>query len=424
LRRFLAQLAIAFAAMLAAVATLNYCVDPYRLWQPARGLAAQSVRPRAVQQVALLKARGLERTHARTLVLGNSRAEIGFDPRSDAWPSALLPVYNAAIPGSTIRASTEYLEGALAAGDVSTVVVGLDFPDFLTEPEATQAHGDPDHTPRAFQLGWRRAYADLQIVLSLDTLFDAIVTLASQGDPDSADITADGFNPLHQYNLYARQEGYGAIFLQRDSENARTYARLPKSIFTDEGTSDAWRELDEFLEVAKRHRIDVKFVIYPYHAHILEMFREAGLQPAFEAWKEELVRVIEPGNPADARTCTLWDFSGYHRYAREAVPRVGDKHAALRWYWESGHFKHELGDLMLARMFGGGDASFGGCLTAANVADDIRAMRRGHEEYVHDAADDSAAMADLVRARTHSDRTFAPALSRSRDRVPEQREGG
>ena len=410
--------------MLAAVASLNYGVDPYRLWEPAWGLSAQSVRPRAVQQVALLKARGMERTRARTLVLGNSRAEIGFDPRSDAWPSALLPVFNAAIPGSTIRASTEYLEGALAAGDVGTVVVGLDFPDFLTEPDATPAHSDPDRAPRAFQHGTRRAYADLQIALSLDTLFDAIVTLASRGDPDSADITIDGFNPLHQYNLYARQEGYGAIFLQKDTENARTYARLPKSIFTDEGTSDAWRELDQFLAVAKRHRIDVKFVIYPYHAHILEMFREAGLQPAFEAWKDELVRVIEPGNPADARTCTLWDFSGYHRYAREAVPRVGDKHATVRWYWESGHFKHELGDLMLIRMFGTGDASFGTCLTAATVADDIRRMHRGHEAYVHDAAGDSAAMADLVRARTHNDDAITPALSRSRDRVPEQREGG
>ncbi|MGH9647989.1 MAG: hypothetical protein ACRD4E_14360 [Bryobacteraceae bacterium] len=424
MRRFLAQLALAFAAMLAAVATLNYCVDPYRIWQPAIGLSAQSVRPRAVQQVALLKARGIERTRSRTVVLGNSRAEIGFDPRSDAWPPALLPVYNAAIPGSTVRASTEYLEGALAAGGVSTVIVGLDFPDFLTEPDATSADGDPDRAPRAFQHGWRRAYADLQIVLSLDTLFDAIVTLASRDDPDSADITADGFNPLRQYNLYARQEGYGAIFLQRDSENARTYARLPRSIFTAEGTSDAWRELDRFLEVAKRHRIDVKFVIYPYHAHILEMFREAGLEPAFEAWKEELVRVIEPGDPADARTCTLWDFSGYNRYAREPVPRVGDKDAAVHWYWESGHFKHELGDLMLARMFGSGDASFGTCLTATNVADNIRRMRGGHEEYVRDDADDSATMADLVRARTHNDDALTPALSRTPERVPERREGG
>ena len=42
----------------------------------------------------------------------------------------------------------------------------------------------------------------------------------------------------------------------------------------------------------------------------------------------------------------LWDFTGFSPYTAEQVPRPGDTRTELQWYWEAGHFKKSLGDLL------------------------------------------------------------------------------
>src|SRR4051812_5589558 len=98
-RRYLACLAVAFIALTAAAALVSAYVDPYRLLALPGRLDDAAARPRATQHVKLTKLLGVTRAAPRTAVLGNSRAEIGFDPRSPAWPAAWQPVYDAAIPG-------------------------------------------------------------------------------------------------------------------------------------------------------------------------------------------------------------------------------------------------------------------------------------------------------------------------------------
>ena len=58
-------------------------------------------------------------------------------------------------------------------------------------------------------------------LFSLDALYDSVLTTIARRDEFAEDTTAAGFNPLREYQLYARREGYGALFLQRDQENAR-----------------------------------------------------------------------------------------------------------------------------------------------------------------------------------------------------------
>jgi hypothetical protein len=79
--------------------------------------------------------------------------------------------------------------------------------------------------------------------------------------------------------------------------------------------------------------------------------------------------------------CPLWDFSGYNDFSTEAVPAPGDKKSATRWYWESGHFKSSLGDLILARIYDEEASSLGRCLGPANV-DAVNAdLDRGHAAF-------------------------------------------
>ena len=116
-------------------------------------------------------------------------------------------------------------------------------------------------------------------------------------------------------------------------------------------------------------------LIYPYHVHSLILFERSGLWPAFEAWKTELVKMITVSD-----TAVLWDFSGPSSYSLEPVPPAGNLRQAMHWYWEAGHFKKSLGDILLEQMFnhpadGSRPNKVGIRLTADNLAITLAAQR-------------------------------------------------
>jgi hypothetical protein len=82
------------------------------------------------------------------------------------------------------------------------------------------------------------------------------------------------------------------------------------------------------------------------------LHHKLGLQDALGGWKRSLVAAAAdtthayPGAPRPV----VWDFAAYSRHATLPVPDTA-KDEAARWYWEAGHFKKELGDVMLATMF-------------------------------------------------------------------------
>lgn len=381
-RRYLCWLGTSFASLLMAGALLSLLIDPYRAFHVPGRLDDHFPRPRAAQQVRLTKTYGIAYVRPHTLVLGNSRAEIGFDPQSRAWPADWRPIYNAAIPGSSLTSDVRTLSHALQQTDVRHIVVGLEFLDFLTEPDAPLSdvgNGTSDDGAAARQR--------LQTLFSLDAVVDALLTLAARHEPDAADITAAGFNPLHEYRTYARREGYAALFQQREAESARLLARLPHDVLRKgERTSPSWRALDRLLALADQHDIEVELVGYPYHARLLELFRAAGLWPAFETWKRELASVVKSHPKLNGGgACALWDFSGYHAYARELVPPPGDHETEVPSYWEAGHFKPVLGERMLVRMLerrAASDEALGRCLTEGNVRTALQAIAAEREAYV------------------------------------------
>ena len=104
-----------------------------------------------------------------------------------------------------------------------------------------------------------------------------------------------------------------------------------------------------------RDRTDVHLIIYPYHAQLMAMFEDAGLLGTMDEWKRMLVREADAARARhpDAHI-SVWDFSGYGDMRCERIPAPGDTRSVTRWYWEAGHFKSTLGELMLQRIFGRG----------------------------------------------------------------------
>ena len=366
-------------ALLGVVAAINLVVDPYGLFHVVDIPGFNRIKSQAGERATLFKRAGVARMRPASLILGNSRAEIGFDPESPAWPEQARPVFNLALPGAGIgavagefeRSTARRLRQSSLSSDWTFWIFASTLRPMSTS-SSPSANADPSRDLR------ERAGA----LLTLNALADSLATLKAQHDPYATRLTDAGFNPKRDYIAVARREGYFAMFRQRDQENARAYQRGPKSVVQAGGRpAPGFDAVDHIIALARARNIKLRFVVYPYHVHTLMLFDLTGLWPAYEAWKRELVRRIDAAS--ETMDIELWDFSGFSSYTDERVPRPGDTRTELQWYWEAGHFKKSLGDLLLVRMFDGAsnNEQWGRRLTGRNVDEHLRLQRVARDEY-------------------------------------------
>jgi len=369
--------ALGLVVVILLAGALNVLVDPYRLYCLLEIPGLNELKPRAQQRAALTKAFGIASVRPTNLVFGNSRAEMGFDPNSPYWPSP-GPTYNAAIEGASVDAALRGLQDALTVSQVRHVVIGLDFIDFLAP-----ADGPPPAAPIELQpntlLSVATQVADLvSTVISIEALWDSALTIAYQRDPLLArDSTALGFDPVREGDARARKMGYSGVFKQRAEVTAREFSQWPRSIPV---ISASWGQLQAILWLCESRGVQAHLVIYPYHAQFLQLIKVDGRWPLYEQWKRTLVNVAERAREGNEKL-TLWDFSGYHRYSTETIPKDEDNRIVMKWYWEAGHFKRELGERILHRVFGGGDPHFGVQLTTANIQQQLDAIKAAQLDY-------------------------------------------
>ena len=396
--RYLWAWVMSTLALLVAVVAVNLVVDPYGLFRIVDVPGLNRIKSQAGERAALFKRTGVERMRPASLVLGNSRAEIGFDPESPAWPESARPVFNLALPGAGTAAVADELAEALRSTSPRLVVVGLDFLDFRVDPSS-----DESFTAQPANADSTRGLRDrAAALLTLNALADSLTTIRAQHEPYAASLTDAGFNPKRDYIGVSRREGYFAMFRQRDQENARAYVRGPKSVFqTGKRPAPAFDAVDNIIALARARGIALRLVLYPYHVHTLMLFQLTGLWPAYEDWKRELVGRVDAAR--GTMDVELWDFTGFSRYTDEQVPRPGDTLTELQWYWEAGHFKKSLGDLLLANMFDkrNNHEQWGRQLTGRNLDELLRQQREAREDYVRTHPDDVTALETLLPEAVH-----------------------
>lgn len=344
------------AAMILAAALLVISVDPYRLHGTSLLLDERAPRPAAHNQAIASKSQLALRLKPATVVLGNSRVDVGISPESPSWPADAHPVFNFGLPGVGLSQSLQLYRRLHSSHPARLIVIGLDFMDFLSAAKATP--GDQT-SPSTF----RRV---LETHVSLQSLSDAFLTLVKQTDPFSDDLTIKGFNPLRSYYELVRIEGYAALVAQKNIENAKRLAQIAKPTY-DFASHPLMAELRTFLLDMAKDGAHIKLVIYPYHADLLEFLRIADLWGALEAWKVALTDLVDETS-TEAAQVRLWDFARYDGFTSEPVPPPGDLSGEMRFYWEAGHFKPSLGDLVIARMFETSSVDFGDALTRQSVS--------------------------------------------------------
>ena len=346
---YLTWFGCAFAAGILTVALFNAVVDPVGIFGlvERRGFNLPKARPE--RDIAQLKLFAAVRVQPDVLILGNSRAEVGFDPQHPGWASIGSKVYNLAVPGADIERSVGLLEAMCSIHEPRFVMVGLDFMDFLVPPDRLGTYraraGAAPHT--------RPALRDRVLALvTADALVDSIRTIRAQRLHFPEIITEGGFNPLLEYVPMARDGGYYPLFQQRLIENAKAFSRTPVVVGkVGAHESPAAQSLRSLIRTARSCGSKLLFVTYPYHSQYLTLIREAGLWPQFEEWKRLIAAVVADEASRDIRI-PLWDFAYFSEASMEQIPSPGDYRTVVKWYWEGGHFKKELGDQLLRQVLG------------------------------------------------------------------------
>ncbi|MCP5141899.1 MAG: hypothetical protein H6980_06070 [Gammaproteobacteria bacterium] len=365
-RRFLTTMIASWLGLLGFAALINYVVDPYGLFDAPRVDGFNLVKPRAGERSRTAKAYQVLRRMPSTLIVGNSRPEIGLDPASRCWPDADRPVYNLSLPGAAAFRQGRYAQhavvgGGQGGGKVRQVVWGVDFTDFIgitTPEEAARRHWSEHHfefddrllvradgSPNPWR--WYGRFTDqAKGLFSLEGAIDSVSTVLAQDAPNAATLRADGFNPAFDYLPVIHREGQAMLFAHKLAY-LREFTGTPGRDVFMPGTrwSESFQALTDILRQLREAGVEVILFINPYHADYMAVLDEVGKWDQFEDWKRTLV-----GIAADTGVAALWDFNAYNRYTLEPSPPAGDRSSVLRWFWEPAHYRAEYGELMLSIM--------------------------------------------------------------------------
>ena len=362
--RYLRWLAVTFLLVLTLAGIFNLVVDPSGIWRLVERPGFNVPKARPDRDITLRKLWLAIEQRPDALILGNSRADIGFDPMNPAWKKRATNAFNLAVPGQGLEDSVPVLDAVCREYKPRLVLAGLDFVDFLS------ASG-PSAAPTTKLPRVRPTTADrLHSLFTAEAVLESVRTLRAQRQPYPEIMTAAGFNPLLDYIGIAKDSGYYALFQQRLLENARTYSKLAskKGASAAHGESTAVAALRQLIASSAQCGNELVLVTYPYHSQLLLLFRETGLWNAFEDWKRLLVSVVEEEKQKHAAQVRLIDFAYFSQPSMEPIPAPQDRATEVHWYWEAGHFKRALGDVALDALFTPPPASDKRALTAVPLS--------------------------------------------------------
>ncbi|MBR0568595.1 hypothetical protein J5J83_20920 [Azoarcus sp. L1K30] len=391
---YLRNLLLATVASGAVVGAVNLLIDPYGIFGSPAVDGLNQLKPASAERTRVVKPYFSDRMHAAAVIGGNSRPELGLDPESDCWPARLQPVFNAGIPGASIR--TQSLYAMHASGDrTKRILQGVDFLDFIRRKSA----GKPESAPLpprtadesrlripglmpADAAYWLQRTKDrLTALFSLSALGDSIYTVAAQRNKNASTRTPSGFNPARDYLDIIRTEGQHVLFAQKNRELRRGLQQAYVVEADDGSPGSGFTALRTLIAWSRQRDIKVTLFINPYHADYLANIEASGNWPVFETWKTMLTAM------AAQEDVDLWDFNTVDAYTTESPPSAGNRENMLQWFWEPAHYRSTLGELMLATMLdqpctdAHAKARFGVRLTRTTLEADLMQLREHLREY-------------------------------------------
>ncbi|NET05788.1 MAG: hypothetical protein F6K16_14005 [Symploca sp. SIO2B6] len=348
---------------LVTVGLFNLAIDPYGVIDSPEISGLNELRTQKFHNVRLFKAIDVTRVEPKTLLLGSSRTDLGLDPAHPALTNK-QPAYNLGLVGPNIYEVKRYFEHSLAnQPELKTVVLGIDLFMF-NEYKINEVDFSEDRLEKENLT----AQELLNVTLSTSAIQSSAKTIKSSIDSDAYYLyRPDGMRYVYgnEPNEPIPKKFKGSIGGLRKGEGYYKKYQLSEEFLVN---------LQEIVDICKQQNIELKVFISPSHASQWENLRAAELWSVFEEWKRQLVKITP-----------VWDFSGYNTITTEAISKDMEN------YWDSSHYRKEVGDLVLNRIFDYQKdkvpTDFGVLLTQENIESNLAKINTQREIWSNNNSD-------------------------------------
>ncbi len=370
-RRYFLILLLGTLCGLAAVAAFNRIVDPFWYFRDIELAGFNAVKTKFVRFERHVKPAHVARERPQAIILGSSFAEIGFDPLNPHFTDGgRLSGYNFGMAGGAWPMVQCYIEHALAQARPKRILVGIPL-------------GAMPRVDCSKQLADMMSPDLVSFLLSTDALQASIQTVLEQRKGVGSH-TREG-----RYRYAKAAPGVDARFREfmRSHEQvcpiddlAARHTETLASPLPPPAEGVDFSGLTYILEKAAQQKVDVILIVYPVHAYVEELGFLCGTYRDRWGMVRKLAQVIDQAASGARVRIELWDFPGYNDLTGEPVTS-----GVMRYWQDPRHFNTELGDVLLAQVFGADQAPalrFGYRVVPGAVAQPFERVMRERQDYV------------------------------------------
>ncbi|MGD1872614.1 MAG: hypothetical protein ACFB02_06140 [Mastigocoleus sp.] len=375
------------------VASFNFVVDPQKIFGVVDIKGFNREKPFILNGgMRKLKSIEIEKGNYDTILLGTSRVLRGLNPQHPIFQSS--QVYNAGLAGSGIYEISKVFEFANNNLNIKTALIGLDAFSFNSKKKP-----EGDFYDSKFYKEYHKLNFIFGELFSSQKFMNSLSTIKFNWQNQDDEYINNGFIKINSSDKYTRRQFFiDYIKFYLTSENFYP-------VLYDKPQNFEWLK-----QILKQRKDNTKLYLFisPIHAYQLEAMKHLNTFSNFEEWKRDLVKVIAKDaiENSNKQPIILWDFSGYNSIANEKIPPLGSKQE-MKWYWESSHYKKELGDVILDVIFNypkkseNAPSDFGEIISSKNIESHLQKIRTEQAQYKQNFPGSVEEVERLVRETAH-----------------------
>jgi hypothetical protein len=318
------------------IGLFNRIVDPFWYYRDIEIKGFNAVKFEFRNYERHVKPYLLVRDQPEAIILGSSFSEIGFDPNNPFFTNhGRLKAMNFALAGAPWDMVQCHFEFAVTHANIKRALVGF-HPGGLPIANCAKDFASIGQ----INLG--------ELLLSMPSLRSSIKTIRNQATAKPSH-TREG---MYFFNRDTKRKDevdirFGEDYRRRITQKPQCSNAIKTMDIPFNSVSEHTFDLSgmqKMIQIAKEHNIELVLFAYPHHVYNEEWDRQCGDEVNHWQAMKQIASLIEmEAMPDQVRA---WQFYGYNDITSEPIGKTAK-------YWQdSRHFNFEVGDMMLADMFG------------------------------------------------------------------------
>jgi hypothetical protein len=351
-------------------------------------LGEKSFFPRTTENSFLSKLYYLSNNKLDTIYFGSSRTEVGLPAYSLLGENKVI--YNAGVTGMSFGKMLPFIKHGIALSNPDQVVIGVDFTSF----NLSDINADMDFEPSLLTSNYptyfvKRIFFEFSNALSFYAIENTAKSIRAFYNGEKYDglqekLSLKGQRTEVKMRSLIEDEGKGIKAFHETINSAL------KGDYSNSASDESIYKFNDLVKLLCDKKIATKIYIHPVHALTTDVLRQKGLWPKLEKWKAQLAKIASH-NQSQHCSINIFDFSGYNSITTESVNNLS-KSKTLKHYWEASHYKSEVGELILKRLFSKNDSDvpkdFGLELSQNTITHVLATIREEQSRYLTSHSED------------------------------------